>query len=206
MLETKTQRVLVGVTGASGSIYAERLVAELAPRVARVYLVASSAGEAVARFELAKRPAGFSLREALEGRVAEPYRQVVRVFKNDNLFAPVASGSAAPSHMVILPCSMGTVARVYQGASSNLLERSADVMLKQKKPLLLCPRETPLSAVHLRNLLGLAELGVSIIPAMPAFYQKPQTIDDMVDFMVGRVLEMLGLDHELYAPWNAAMM
>ena len=100
---------------------------------------------------------------------------------------------------------MGSLARISSGMSSNLLERSADVALKQKIPLIICPRETPFNTIHLQNLLNLSQMGVHIVPMMPAFYQKPKTINDLVDFMVGRILELLGLEHKLYVPWNSRM-
>ena len=107
--------------------------------------------------------------------------------------------------MVVVPCSMGSLARIATGQSTNLLERAADVVLKQKKTLIMVPRETPLSPIHLRNMLSLSEIGVLIVPPMPAFYQKPESINDMVDFVVGRILETLSLPHDLYTPWNARM-
>ena len=198
-------RILVGVTGASGSIYAERLSDVLRQRVPRVYLVATDAATQVMRHELRAREGGFSLLRAFAGELDEADRSVIRVCKNDDLFAPVASGSSAPTAMVVMPCSMGTMARINQGTSSNLLERAADVCLKQGRRLVIVPRETPLSVIHLRNMLSLAEMGVQVVPAMPAFYQNPASVADMIDFVVGRVLEVLGLDHDLYAPWNVRM-
>jgi len=198
-------RILVAVTGASGSIYAERLVDILRTKVERVYLLFSDAGLQVVRHELKPRTEGFSLVRAAAGDLDPADRQVIRLLDNNDLFAPVASGSSAPTAMVVLPTSMGTLGRICHGISSNLLERSADVCLKQKRPLVLCPRETPLSAIHLKNMLQLAEYGASIVPAMPAFYQHPKSIEDLVDFMVGRVLEVLDLPHGLYPPWNSRM-
>ena len=198
-------RILVAVTGASGSIYAERLVDILLTRVKRVYLLFSETGAKVVRHELPPKSEGFSLARAALGEIDTSAREVLRILKNDDLFAPVASGSSAPTAMVIVPASMGTLGRLCHGISSNLIERSADVCLKQKKPLLICPRETPLNSIHLRNMLTLSELGCHIIPAMPAFYQHPKSIDDLVDFMVGRVLEGLNLEHDLYPAWNPRM-
>jgi len=198
-------RVFVGVTGASGSVYAERLIEVLRGLVPRIYLVATDTGIQVVRHELKPRNEGFSLVRALSGDLDESDRSIIRVCKNDDLFAPVASGSSAPTAMVVMPCSMGTMARINQGISGNLLERAADVCLKQGRKLVICPRETPLSVIHLRNMLSLAEMGVHVVPAMPAFYQGPKSIGDMVDFVVGRVLEVLGLEHELYPPWNVRM-
>lgn len=199
-------RILVGVTGASGAIYAERLIAELLAKIERVYLITTEAGVKVARHELHAHEHGFSLVRALDRRLSREESERLRIFAIDDLFAPVASGSAAAQAMIVTPCSMGTLSRISTGASSNLLERAADVMLKQKRPLLLCPRETPLSAIHLDNMAKLAHLGVSIVPAMPAFYQQPKSIDDMVNFVVGRILELLDIEHTMYKPWNARML
>lgn len=199
------QRILIGVTGASGAVYAERLVEVLRDKVERIYLVLTDAAQQVVRHELKAKSEGFSLARAALGELDEADRKIIRLVRNDDLFAPVASGSSAPTSMVVLPCSMGTLARIAQGISGNLLERSADVCLKQKRPLVICPRETPLNAIHLRNMLTLSEMGVHMVPAMPAFYQHPQTVGDMVDFVVGRVLEVLSLPHELYPAWNSRM-
>jgi 4-hydroxy-3-polyprenylbenzoate decarboxylase len=116
--------------------------------------------------------------------------------------ASTASGSFRTNGMVIMPCSMGTLSGIACGASGNLMERTADVMLKEGRPLIIVPRETPLHAIHLENLLKLSQMGVRIIPAMPAFYQGPQTIDDIIDFMVGKVLDVMDVNHELYKRWK----
>jgi len=198
-------RILVAVTGASGAIYAERLIDVLRTKVDRVYLLFTDAGQQVVRHELKPKNDGFSLVRAAAGEVNLEDRQVIRLLDNRDLFAPVASGSSAPTAMIVMPASMGTLGRICHGISSNLLERSADVCLKQKRPLVLCPRETPLNAIHLKNMLQLAEYGASIVPAMPAFYQHPKSVEDLVDFMVGRVLEVLNLPHALYPAWNSRM-
>jgi 4-hydroxy-3-polyprenylbenzoate decarboxylase len=201
-----SRRIAVALTGASGSIYAERLLAFLSSHVERVYLVATDSGVAVAQHELVRAGSdGFSLLSALKGEMTDAQKQVVRVFQNNDLFAPIASGSSAPTDMVIVPASMGTVARIASGISSNLVDRAADVVLKEKKRLIVVPRETPLNTIHLENLLKLSQLGAHIIPAMPAFYQKPKSLDDAIDFVVGRVVDALGLDHELYKRWNSRM-
>jgi 4-hydroxy-3-polyprenylbenzoate decarboxylase len=198
-----SKRVFVAVTGASGSIYADRLVQCLRGKVERIYLCATDAGHKVVEHEL---PGTSVLRAILSGEISGSDRELFRVFKNDDLFAPIASGSSAPTHMIVAPCSMGTLARIAHGMSSNLVERAADVCLKQKSPLVLVPRETPLNAIHLRNMLTLAEMGAHMIPPVPGFYQKPKTIDDLVDFIVGRLLEAVGIsDHGLYDPWNKRM-
>jgi flavin prenyltransferase len=199
-------RILVGITGASGSIYAERLIDILKHLVPRIYVVFSDTARLVVRHELKEtKDEHFSLYRASLGQVAEADREVIRLFKNDDLFAPVASGSSAPTAMIVVPCSMGSLARIAHGVSSNLLERSADVVLKQKRPLIIAPRETPLSSIHLRNMLTLADMGAHIVPTMPAFYQKPEKIEDLIDFMVGRFVEALGFSHDLYTPWNSRM-
>lgn len=204
MNQLPEKRIFVAVTGASGTIYAERLIQCLRGKVGRVYLCATDAGIKVAAHELPGSAEG-SLRRILAGEVPVSDRDLFRVFRQDDLFAPIASGSSAPTHMVVVPCSMGTLARIATGISSNLIERAADVCLKQKVPLTLVPRESPLSTIHLRNMLTLSEMGVHIVPPMPAFYQKPQSVEDMVDFVVGRVLEALGVEHSLYPPWNSRM-
>ncbi len=203
MRTSESKRIFVAVTGASGSIYADRLIQCLRGKVDRIYLCATAAGQKVAEHELVSSSA---LRALLNGDINGSDRDLFRVFKNDDLFAPIASGSSAPTHMIVVPCSMGTLARVAHGMSSNLVERAADVCLKQKAPLIVVPRETPLNTIHIRNMLTLAEMGAHIIPPVPAFYQKPKTIDDLVDFIVGRLLEAIGItDHDLYDPWNKRM-
>ena len=199
------KRILIGVTGASGSVYASRLIEMLVPMVERIYVVCTETGEQVVRHELPVENPGI-LTRALSGKLLADEREVIRVFKNSDFFAPVASGSNAPHAMVVVPCSMGSLSRIAQGTSSNLLERAADVMLKQKRPLIVCPRETPFNLIHLRNLTQLAEAGAEILPLMPGFYQKPNTVEDLVDFCVGRILEQLGFSHELYKRWNPRML
>lgn len=196
--------VLVGITGASGSVYGLRLCEELLKAGKRVLVTASRPGIGVVGeetgFDLSGGEDGVSAR-LRERFGASPDR--FAFYADDNLFAPPASGSAAPDAMVVAPCSMGTLARIAAGFSGTLLERCADVMLKEGRPLVLVPRETPLSAIHLENMLKLARLGVRMVPAMPAFYQKPQTMDDLVAFMVGKVLDTLGVEHELFTRWGA---
>lgn len=199
-------RVLLAITGASGSIYASYLAKELLPFVERLYLVASESGMQVCRHELSSNSDhDFPLVQCLQGKVPEALRKKIRVFKNNDFFAPVASGSSAPSHMVLLPCSMGSLSRIKNGISSNLIERAADVVLKEKRPLIICPRETPFNTIHLENMLALANMGAQITPLIPAFYQKPKSIEDLVKFMVGRILVNLGIEQNLYPAWNKPM-
>jgi len=180
-------KVVVGVTGASGAAYAKRLLEELSSR-AEVHLIVSKTGKELILYELG---------EGIEQHAA-------CVFSDDDLAAPPASGSAGYDAMVVVPCSMKTLASIAHGVSDTLIARAADVMLKQEKQLILVPRETPLSLVHLRNLVLAKEAGASILPASPGFYHKPQTIDGLVDFMVGKILELLGFEHTLYKKWEGS--
>jgi 4-hydroxy-3-polyprenylbenzoate decarboxylase len=143
-------------------------------------------------------------KDTLEQQFGTAGSGTYRYHSIQDIGASTASGSFRTSGMVIIPCSMGTLSGIAHGASDNLLERTADVMLKEGRPLILVPRETPLHAIHLENMLKLSRMGVRIIPAMPAFYQGPQTLDDMVDFMVGKVLDSMGVEHELYKRWGMA--
>jgi 4-hydroxy-3-polyprenylbenzoate decarboxylase len=127
----------------------------------------------------------------------------VPFFDIDDLFAPPSSGSYRLDGLVILPCSMGSVGRIASGISSNLLERASDVMLKERKQLIICPRETPLNSIHLENMLKLSRCGVNIVPTSTAFYYKPKTIEDIIDFHIGKVLDILGINHSLFKRWGA---
>jgi len=191
-------KIFVAITGASGSIYGLRLLEELLRVGHQVTLVASESGLEVCRYET-----GVELDKAdtlkLHWNLPDANLTIRSV---TDLWAAEASGSAAPDVMVIAPCSMGTVGRIAAGISGNLIERAADVMLKEHRPLLLLPRETPFSTIHLENLLKLSRCGVRIIPAMPAFYQKPATLDDMVNFVVGKLLDQLGVEHTLFKRWG----
>jgi len=162
----------------------------------------------MAGFEVLRAEAGFDwfgAEHEVSARLRE-YFQVpenrLRYYSGDNLLASIASGSSAADAMVVCPCSMGSLARIACGISGNLLERSADVMLKEKRPLVLVPRETPFSEIHLENMLKLVRMGTRIVPAMPALYHSPQTVAQMIDFVVGKVLEALAIKHCLYRPWN----
>jgi len=200
------KRIIVGVTGASGSIYAERLIEALSSTVGRVYLIVTDKGEQVVRHELTPSSDRFSLVNTIKSPNNEFTPKNLRVFSNDDMFAPIASGSAAATHMVVLPCSMGTLARISAGLSSNLLERSADVMLKQSNQLIISPRETPFNKIHLSNMMSLMDAGAQIAPAMPAFYDKPKTMDDLINFVVGRTLDLLGIETDLFKRWNSRLI
>jgi 4-hydroxy-3-polyprenylbenzoate decarboxylase len=181
-------RIIVAVTGASGSLYAKRLLEELRTRNVEIHLILSETGSLVAKEELG----GVEELKALADEVYDP----------QDLRAPPTSGSFKVDGMIIVPASMKTVAAIAHGYSGNLITRAADVQLKEGRTLILVPRETPLSPIHLRNLLRLSLLGVKIIPASPAFYHKPKRINDLIDFIVGKILEQLGFEHNLYEPWN----
>lgn len=200
----ESRRLLIGITGASGSIYAERLIQYAVPHFSRVYVCFTSAGKQVTQFELShvKSDDQCILGQLLRGHCPEPYRDKVRTLDESDLFAPVASGTSAPTDMVIVPCSMGTLARIAHGMSSNLLERAADVVIKEKKRLVIVPRESPLSTIHLKNMLFLSELGAHIVPPSPGFYNHPKTMDDLLDFVVGKMVDALGMPHDITQKWN----
>ncbi len=195
-------RIFMALTGASGSIYGLRLMEELVRRGMPLTVCASESGQLVCRDEtgldLSGEPAEATARLCKHLGV----KLGVEVVAPDDLFVAAASGSAGPDAMVVCPCSMGTLARIAAGVSGNLIERAADVMIKEHRPLLLVPRETPLSDIHLENMLRLSRMGVRIIPAMPGFYHQPQSIDDLVNFMVGKVLDQLGIANDLYKRWD----
>jgi 4-hydroxy-3-polyprenylbenzoate decarboxylase len=196
------KRIFVALTGASGSIYGLRLVEQLCLSGVEVIFSASCSGTLVCREETGLDLSG-DLAKATERLYGHLEIETgLEMVHPDDLFCPVASGSAAPDAMVVAPCSMGTLARIACGISGNLIERCADVMLKERRPLLLVPRETPLSEIHLENMLRLSRCGAQIIPAMPAFYHKPDTVIEMVDFVVGKVLDQLGIEHELFKRWG----
>lgn len=201
------RHVALAITGASGAVYGLRLAEELLASGVRLSLVISRAGLLVLREECGLEWTGTAaevtekIRDYFGGKGAAS--SAPTFYAEDDFLAPMASGSSAPDAMVICPCSMGSLGRVAAGLSGNLIERTADVAIKEGRPLLLVPRETPLSAIHLENMLKLARLGVRIIPAMPGFYGGPQTLDDLVNFVVGKVLDQLGVEHGLYRRWGA---
>lgn len=201
-MEKPSPRILIGITGASGSIYAERLLQVLTEQLPRVYLIVTASGRQVVAHELRKNTREFSLRKIL----ADNKHPCVRIFANDDFFAPVASGSNVPDAAVVIPCSMGTLSRVSHGFSTTLLERVCDVVLKQKKQLIMVPRETPLNTLHLNNMLRLAAAGAQLVPASPAFYHKPRTMADLIDFVVSRVLDCLDFPHNISHRWNSRML
>ncbi len=195
--------ITLALTGASGAAYGLRLLECLLAAGRPVYLLYSDAARIVAREECGlELPTDRAAAETALGVRYGAKDGQLRVFGNDDWFAPVASGSAAPAAMVLCPCSMGSLAAIAHGLSDTLIERAADVMLKERRPLLLVPRETPFSALHLENMLALARLGATILPACPGFYHHPGKVEDLVDFVVARVLDHLGVPHSLARRWG----
>lgn len=194
--------VTLAFTGASGLPYGIRLLEQLLAAGCRVWLLYSPAAQVVAQQEMQLSLP--SQAKALQALWREQYRcgEQLSVFGREEWFAPPASGSNPADAMVICPCSMGALAAIAHGMSDNLIERAADVSIKEKRPLILVPRETPLSVIHLENMLTLARLGVTILPPAPGFYTHPGTVDDMVDFVVAHILDQLRIPHTLMARWG----
>lgn len=193
----------MAITGASGATYATRTMAALLERGCHLELVVSDYGRRLLRDELGETAAIEKIGAYLEARYGAAVRHGSFVLhSNRDLGATLASGSHDCDSMVIVPCSMKTLAGVAHGLSRNLVERAADVMLKERRRLVIVPRETPMSLPQLRNMVSCAEAGAMILPAMPAFYQMPNTLDDLADFMAGKILSALGLRHELYPAWQ----
>jgi 4-hydroxy-3-polyprenylbenzoate decarboxylase len=195
--------VAIAVTGASGALYATRTIAALLAHDVDVELIVSDYGRRLLRDELGE---GASI-ERLIPFLTETYGSVVSrgtlvTHSNRDLGATLASGSHLCSGMAVVPCSMKTLAGIAHGLSRNLIERAADVMLKERRRLVIVPRETPMSLPQLRNMVLCAEAGATILPAMPAFYQLPKTLEDLADFMAGKILSALGIQHELYPRWT----
>ncbi len=197
--------VCLALTGASGLPYGLRLLDCLMAAGCRVQLLYSQAAQVVARqeleFDLPSRPA--DARTALLAYLRPAAPELLTVYGREEWFAPVASGSNPPDAMVVCPCTMGTLAAIAQGLADKLIERAADVMLKEGRKLVLVPRETPFSAIHLENMLRLARAGAVILPPSPGFYHHPQAIGDLVDFVVARILDQLAVPHTLMARWGA---
>jgi len=199
MIATNQKKFAVGITGASGVIYGVRLVQELLRNGHLVHLMVTEAGWQVFHDELGwdttNRP------EILE-RHFSSYGSSFYYHTLRDFYAPIASGSYQHDGMVVVPCSMGTLSGIAHGASGNLLERAADVTLKEGRKLVLVPRETPLNQIHLENMLKITQVGGRILPAMPGFYQLPQTMEDLINFVVGKTLDALGVSHSLFKRWG----
>jgi len=182
------KRFVLAITGASGVCYARRLFDILQPQ-SELHVIFSDRGLELLKLELDLAPSYFD-------------RENVTVHKNTRINTSIASGSFSTDGMVVVPASMGTLGRIASGVSATLIERAADVVLKEKGKLILVPRETPFSTIHLKNMMTLDQAGAMILPANPGFYSNPQSVDDIVDFVVGRILNQLGVNHDLFPPYE----
>jgi 4-hydroxy-3-polyprenylbenzoate decarboxylase len=195
--------IALAITGASGAPYALRLLEVLLGQGERVDLMISAPGQIVIGMETELKLPGQTA--GIQRVLSEQFgvdASLLRVFGREEWTAPVASGSSAPRAMVVCPCTTGTLAGIAAGSSNNLIERAADVAIKEGRKLVLVPREAPFSAIHLENMLKLARLGVVILPPSPGFYQKPESIADLVDFVVARILDQLGIENTLSPRWG----
>ena len=193
-----TPPIVVGITGASGAPYAVRLLQQLTAAHRPVSLIVSKYG-----LRLLETEAGIASIDELRKAVGKDgWDSCVETFSNDDRGAPPASGSALTAGMVVCPCSMGTLSAIAAGSSRSLIERAADVTLKERRTLILVPRETPLSAIHLGNMLRLTRAGAVVMPASPGFYHRPKEISDLVDFVVARMLDHLGVEQKLVKRWD----
>lgn len=196
---------VVAVTGASGSLYAKNMLQALHDQGHNIYLTVSEPGRRVIGEEL-----GWELPTLDDCEFAHTVKSYLnwqgtsqlKYFDYRDIGAQIASGSVKTDGMIIIPCTTSTVSGIAVGASKNLIERTADVMIKERRPLVIVPRETPFNQIHLNNMLVLAKMGVHIVPAAPAFYHKPKTIDDLVNFVIGKVLDLLNIEHNLFNRWT----
>ncbi|WP_428242271.1 flavin prenyltransferase UbiX [Gynuella sp.] len=199
--------ITVAITGASGAQYGLRLVEQLVQADRQIYVLISKAAQMVMALEMdLSMPSNAAKAEALLMHRTGAKKNQINVFGREDWTSPVASGSGAPRSMVVCPCSTGTLSAVASGACNNLIERAADVVLKERGQLIMVPRETPLSTIHLQNMLTLSQMGAVILPAMPGFYQRPESVDDMVDFIVARILNQLGIEQQLLKPWGDSIL
>lgn len=204
MMMKNPQTITLALTGASGMPYGIRLLERLLADDRQVYLLYSQVAQIVAQQEMnMSLPSRPQEAELFFNQLYHLPEGQLRVFGREEWFAPVASGSNPADAMVICPCSMGALAAIAAGLSQKLIERAADVMLKENRPLIIVPREMPFSTIHLENMLKLARSGVIILPANPGFYHHPQSIQDIVDFVVARVLDHLGIEHTLMPRWGS---
>ena len=195
------KKIIVAICGASGSIYGIRLLKALLNKPVNIYLIISNAGLEILKYENGYNGKDFTLFLKDNGVVI--HKDVsLNIYEQDDLFAPPASGSFRHDGMVIAPCSMKTLAAIASGMADNLIHRAADVSLKEKRPLILLPRETPLNLIHLKNMYMAAKAGATIMPPSPSFYSNPKTISDLVDSVIARVLDHLKIEHNLIKQWG----
>ncbi len=185
------KKYIVGITGASGSIYGIRLIEELLKAGNEVHIIITDSGKKVMKYET----------DSLLNRFKDSSSNI-KVYDVENLFAPTASGSFKTDGMIIMPCSMSTLGEISNGVSKNLLGRSSDVCLKEKRKLIIVPRETPFNTIHLKNMINLSEAGAIILPAMPGFYHIPKSLEDIINFVVGKVLDALDIENNLFQKWG----
>ncbi len=199
----KLATYIIGITGASGAIYGIKLISYLSGKGHKIYLSISKEGISIIADEVGVNWHGDEpeINKKIKGYFKTP-ENVIQYFAEDNFYSPIASGSAKADAMIIAPCSMKALSSVANGFSSNLIERAADVTLKERRMLVVVPRETPLNSIHLENMLKLSKTGAHIIPPNAAFYNHPKTIDDMVDFIIGRILDCLNIENNLYKRWG----
>jgi 4-hydroxy-3-polyprenylbenzoate decarboxylase len=197
------KKVIVGITGASGAVYALHTLRALLANGFEVHMIISDYGAYVIESETDFPLKGGDILESFKAKYGdEVLNGSIIKYSNRDLAATISSGSFKTDGMVIVPCSMKTLAGVAQGVAGNLIERAADVTLKEGRLLVLVPRETPLNKVHLKNMLAAADAGAHILPAMPAFYQKPSTIEELADFIAGRILALFDIEADLFEPWQ----
>jgi len=195
--------VTLAMTGASGAQYGLRLLQCLLAADCKVYLLLSNAAQVVIRTETdLDLPESLEEQQLFLNEIFEANEDQLQLLAKDDWFSPVASGSSSPSSMVICPASGGTLSAIAHGASNNLIERAADVALKERRQLIVVPRETPYSAIHLENMLKLTQLGAIVLPASPGFYMQPQTINELIDFIVARILDQLDIEQDLMPRWG----
>lgn len=198
------KKIVVAICGASGAIYGIRLLKALLKNPVNIYLIISSAGYKVLEHETAYSGESFSSFLKDKG-IAFNKNAHLNTYDQDDFFAPPASGSFRNDGMVIAPCSMKTLGAITAGIADNLIHRAADVNLKEKRPLILLPRETPLNIIHLKNMYVAAKAGATIMPPSPSFYSNPQNISNLVDSVIARVLDHLKIEHDLVKEWGECM-
>ena len=194
---------VIAITGASGTLYATRLIEFFLKEKREAHLLISKPGRMVFHQELGVALGDSNIKGKLETFFGKPFSKYIQYEEYTNWNAAIASGSYPTAGMVIVPCSMSTLGAIANGTIRNVIDRAADICLKEQRRLVIVPRETPLDAIHLENMLKLARLGVSILPPMPAFYNHPQSIQDQVDFVVGRILDLLRIPNHLYPRWKS---
>lgn len=199
----KQRTITLAMTGASGAQYGLRLLQCLLSADCKVYLMISSAAEVVIRTETdLDLPETLEEQQAMLSSLFNADEDQLQLLAKDDWFSPVASGSSSPASMVVCPASGGTLSAIAYGASNNLIERAADVALKERRQIILVPRETPYSQIHLENMLKLTQMGAIILPASPGFYMQPETVEELVDFIVARILDQLGIEQDLMPRWG----